>query len=64
MANEEKRFKVIYDQTSIMKLPTMEIWLDTETGVNYLFRNASYGGGLTPLLDAEGKPVITPKEER
>ena len=47
-----------------MKISVMEIWLDTETGVNYLFRNATYGGGLTPLLDAEGKPVITPEAER
>lgn len=64
MANEDNRFKLIYDQTSKMRIPVMEIWLDTETGVNYLFRNAAYGGGLTPLLDAEGKPVITPETER
>lgn len=64
MAKENKRFKVIYEQTSIMKSPIIQIWLDTETGVNYLFREAAYGGGLTPLLDAEGKPVITPETER
>ena len=64
MANEDNRFKLLYNQTSKMKISVMEIWLDTETGVNYLFRNATYGGGLTPLLDAEGKPVITPEAER
>lgn len=65
MAKEDNRFKVIYEQTSsIIKSPIIQIWLDTETGVNYLFREAAYAGGLTPLLDAEGKPVITPKEER
>ena len=37
-----------------------EIWVDTETGVNYFFHAAGYAGGLTPLLDREGKPVITP----
>ena len=33
--------------------------IDKETGVNYLFVHRGYGGGLTPLLDAEGKPIIT-----
>lgn len=36
-----------------------EIWVDRETGVNYLFHSAGYSGGLTPLLDKDGKPVIT-----
>lgn len=33
--------------------------VDKETGVNYLFVQRGYGGGLTPLLDADGKPIIT-----
>ena len=37
-----------------------EIWVDTETGVNYFFHASGYAGGLTPLLDREGKPIITP----
>ena len=37
-----------------------EIWVDRVTGVNYLFHNGGYGGGLTVLVDREGKPVITP----
>lgn len=36
-----------------------EIWVDRETGVNYLYHAAGNSGGLTPLLDREGKPVIT-----
>lgn len=32
---------------------------DTETGVNYLFQQGGYAGGLTPLLDREGKPIIS-----
>ena len=43
-------------------LDQMEIWVDTETGVNYLYRHLGYSGGLTVLLDAEGKPVVTPPE--
>lgn len=36
-----------------------EIWVDRETGVNYYFHAAGYAGGLTPLLDRDGKPVVT-----
>lgn len=36
-----------------------EIWIDRETGVNYFFHSAGYSGGLTPLLDQDGKPVVT-----
>ena len=54
------RFERIYTQG---KLSTMEIWVDKETGVNYLFRQSGYSGGLTPLLDRDGKPVVSfPKE--
>ena len=41
---------------------TMEIWVDTVTGVNYLYRNGGYSGGITVLLDNCGKPVISPIE--
>lgn len=37
--------------------------IDKETGVNYLFVEHGYAGGLTPLLDKDGKPVITPPNE-
>ena len=38
----------------------MEIWVDRETGVNYLFSFNGYAGGLTVLLGKDGKPVISP----
>ncbi len=34
--------------------------MDTNTGVNYLWHHDGYAGGLTVLLDKDGKPVITP----
>ncbi len=52
----KKRFERSYTQGT---LDGTEIWVDTETGVNYLFHYSGYAGGLTPLLDREGKPVIT-----
>jgi hypothetical protein len=37
------------------------IFVDRETGVNYLFVQTSrHAGGLTVLLDQYGKPVVTP----
>lgn len=51
------RFEKVYEQ-GVMQ--SIEIWVDTQTGVNYLYRQSGYSGGLTPLLDADGKPVVTP----
>lgn len=56
---KEKRFEKVYSQSA----GSVEILVDRETGVNYLFRTSGYAGGLTVLLDKEGKPVITPVEE-
>jgi hypothetical protein len=36
-----------------------EVWVDRETGVNYLFHDAGYSGGLCVLVDKDGKPVVT-----
>ena len=52
----EKRFKKLYSQGAV---DNVEIWVDTETGVNYMFKQSGYAGGLTPLLDVNGKPIIT-----
>ena len=51
------RFEVTYLQ-GIRNVT--EIWIDKETGVNYVFHANGTAGGFTPLLDSEGKPVITP----
>ena len=40
------------------------VLVDRKTGVNYLYHSGGYSGGLTVLLDKDGKPVITPIEER
>ena len=56
---KDKRFEKIYAQG----MGAIEIWVDKETGVNYLFHASGYAGGLTVLLDKDGKPVITPIEE-
>lgn len=53
---KEKRFEKVYSQG----VGSIEIWVDKETGVNYLYHASGYAGGLTVLLDQEGKPVVTP----
>ena len=55
MKNKE-RFEKVYSQGVAN---VTEIWVDKETGVNYVFHQSGYAGGLTPLLDAEGEPVVT-----
>lgn len=54
---KEKRFEVVYSQGT---LDVMKIIRDTETGVQYLAMQSGYAGGLTPLLDREGKPILGP----
>lgn len=56
--SKEKRFERIYKQSTMTS--TVAIFVDKQTGVNYVFCQSGYAGGLTPLLDREGKPVITP----
>ena len=59
MAKKDKRFIKTYSQG----LSDIQIIVDKETGVNYLYKSEGYGGGLTPLLDSQGKPIVTPIEE-
>lgn len=55
--NKKDRFIRTYRQG---KLSVNEIWVDRITGVNYLYHEDGYSGGLTPLLDNDGKPIVTP----
>ncbi len=54
--SKEKRFIRTHSES----FGSNEIWVDKETGVSYFYHNGGYAGGLTPLLDASGKPIITP----
>ena len=55
MGNND-RFEKIYSQGAIN---VMEIWVDKETGVNYVFHASGNAGGMTPLLGRDGKPVVS-----
>ena len=53
---KDKRFVKVYSQGA----GHIKIFVDKQTGVNYLFCNDGYAGGMAVLLDKDGKPVITP----
>ena len=56
----EKRFEKVYSQGA----GSMQIWVDKETGVNYIYHCAGYSGGLCPLYDKDGRIIVTPIDER
>lgn len=57
---KEKRLKKVYSQGGMAE--QTEIWVDTETGVNYLYHMCGYSGGMTPCWINDGKPVTTKRE--
>ena len=59
---KDKRFEVILSESTKALTSTM-ILRDKYTGVHYLYVAAGYGGGLTVLLDENGKPVIRNEEK-
>ncbi|MFR3042939.1 MAG: DUF6440 family protein [Thomasclavelia spiroformis] len=56
----KKRFIETYSQGTI---DTKRVIVDTETGVNYLLLETSLGGGITVLVDKDGKPIVTPVDK-
>ena len=60
MAKKEERFEVIFKDGSMLKDEGIrQILVDKETGVNYLCWNSGLGASITPLLDSEGKVIVT-----
>jgi len=59
--SKNKRFVWEKQQGVLMK--QISIIIDAETGVNYMFVEDGYAGGLTPLLDKNGKPIVTPPSD-
>jgi len=52
--SKEKRFELKSSQGITPN--TYQIIVDKKTGVNYLYIR---GGGLSVLVDAEGRPIVT-----
>lgn len=66
MAKKEERFVKTFEEGSAAFGVQRTIFVDKQTGVNYLWVASGYAGGLTPLLDAMGHPIVTavPREDR
>ena len=55
-----KRFNVIYKE-GVMS--GCKVIVDKETGVHYLFSWDGNAGGVTPLLNKDGNPVVKSNNE-
>ena len=57
---ENDRFVVVHKEgTALKNSGYRQLLVDRETGVTYLILQSGYGTALTPLLKADGSPVIT-----
>ena len=56
MSKKEERFLRVHSEN----MGSEQIIVDRLTGVNYLFVQNGYAGGLTVLLDRNGNPVVSP----
>lgn len=59
MAKKDERFVKVLDEGSAAFGWQRTIFVDKQTGVNYLWVGSGYSGGVTPLLDAAGRPIVT-----
>ena len=57
MAKKEQRFIKVMEDSGFIS--SSEVLVDTQTGVQYLYHAVGNSGGLTLLVDAEGKPRCT-----
>ena len=59
MNKKEDRFVIVKTEGNGLTSANRQVIVDRETGVNYLFFHDGYAGGLTVLVDPEGKPLVT-----
>lgn len=60
LETDDATYNVHSEDDRFMKIESINGWIyvDKETKVQYLFIKRSSGGGLTVLVDAEGKPLL------
>ena len=56
MAKKAQRFIKVMEDSGFIS--SSEVLVDTQTGVQYLYHAVGNSGGLTLLVDAEGKPLL------
>lgn len=55
---DENRFEVVHKELVDFN-GVLKILRDKETGVNYMLIHQGAGASMTPLLDSDGKVVVT-----
>ena len=64
MKNKDNRFVIVLKEGNSLKDEGLrQILVDKEKGVNYLALKSGYGLGITPMLDKDGKPIVTEIED-
>lgn len=54
----KKRFVQVLDEFNEKGVTEVQVWADSQTGVNYLIGSLGEGVFCTPLLNSGGKPLI------
>lgn len=55
---QKDRFRVLAVEGNALGRGCRQVLVDSETGVQYLFIQWGYAGGLTVVVDADGKPLL------
>ena len=50
------RFQIVQEEGNGLTSPQRMVLMDTATGVQYLFVQSGYAGGLCPLVNRDGGP--------
>lgn len=58
MGKNDHRFQVIQQEGNGLTSPQCTVLLDTATGVQYLFVQTGNSGGLCPLVNRDGGPLM------
>lgn len=61
MEKKQKRFILVKQKGSLAATPM--ILIDRETRVQYLYFVSGYAGGLTVLVNQDGKPLLADTED-
>ena len=59
-AKDDKKEKRFVEVSSEGVAPVKQVIVDNQTGVNYLMVYFTYGVAVTPLLNPDGSPIVTP----
>lgn len=52
------RFQIVQEEGNGLTSNRRMVLADAATGVQYLFIKDGYAGGLCPLVDRDGKPLV------